>query len=183
MVQLTTLIFGTLALLGLATATPAPGPPGQHPVPINQRTAQEVISKLNLIPNIEKGYYIETFRDEALVPGTNRSYSTAIYYLLESKVGQSVWHRVDAVEVWHYYAGAPLTLSLSHDNGSPTRVITLGPDVFAGQQPQYAIDAWEWQSARSLGSWTLVGTTVAPGFVVEGSELAPPGWKPNGSRY
>lgn len=129
-----------------------------HPVPINKRTAQEVIAQLNLIPNVEKGYYVETFRDTDNATET-RSISTAIYYLLEGHEGYSHWHRVDAVEVWHYYAGAPLTLSLSRDDGSPVREVKLGPDVFSGQQPQLAIGKWEWQRARSWGDWTLVGTT------------------------
>ncbi|KAL2152759.1 hypothetical protein VTH82DRAFT_5944, partial [Thermothelomyces myriococcoides] len=128
------------------------------PTPISKRTAQEVITQLNLIPNVEKGYYVETFRDEYNVTA-DRSASTAIYYLLEGSEGSSHWHRVDAVEVWHYYAGAPLVLSLARDDGSPIREVTLGPDVFNGQQPQVVIAKWEWQSARSLGDWTLVGTT------------------------
>jgi len=135
-----------------------------HPTPINKRTAQEVIAQLKLIPNLEKGYYVETFRDTDNVTTTsggtaNRTASTAIYYLLEGSVGFSRWHRVDAVEVWHYYAGAPLTLSLSHDDGSPVRDVKLGPDVFDGQQPQVVIGKWEWQRAKSCGAWTLVGTT------------------------
>ncbi|KAK3296631.1 RmlC-like cupin domain-containing protein [Chaetomium fimeti] len=151
-----------------------------HATPIHKRTAQEVIAQLNLIPNVEKGYYVETFRDTDNVT-ESRSISTAIYYLLEGHEGHSHWHRVDAVEVWHYYAGAPLTLSLSHDDGSPVREVKLGPDVFAGQQPQLAIGKWEWQRARSWGDWTLVGTTVAPGFDPSGFELAEPDWMPNGA--
>ncbi|KAL2136968.1 hypothetical protein VTI74DRAFT_11150 [Chaetomium olivicolor] len=162
----------------------SPGHHYQRSLPINRRTAQEVIAQLNLIPNVEKGYYVETFRDTINVATAKnstpaRSASTAIYYLLEGSAGFSRWHRVDAVEVWHYYAGAPLTLSLSRDDGSPVRQVTLGPDVFAGQQPQVAIAKWEWQRARSLGDWTLVGTTVAPGFDPNGFEMAEDGWTPN----
>lgn len=150
--------------------------------PIAQRSAAEVIAVLNLIPNVEKGYFIESFRD-TYAPANNRSASTAIYYLLESSVGWSEWHRVtDAAEVWHYYAGAPLTLSLSTDDGSPLRNVVLGPDLFRGERPQVVVQSGEWQRARSLGKqagWTLVGTTVAPGFEVSGFELAPPGWVPN----
>ncbi|KAK4237476.1 RmlC-like cupin domain-containing protein [Achaetomium macrosporum] len=183
-------LLGMCMLLGsipdtLATATT------HHPTPINKRTAQEIITQLNLIPNVEGGYYIESFRDTTNVTFTatnptnttsivtTRSASTEIYYLLEGSVGYSRWHRVDAVEVWHYYAGAPLTLSLARDDGSPVREVTLGPDVFAGQRPQVAIATWEWQRARSCGEWTLVGTTVAPGFDPNGVELADPDWMPN----
>jgi predicted cupin superfamily sugar epimerase len=158
-----------ITLLGSITGTHAAATT-HHPTPINKRTAQEIIAQLKLIPNVEGGYYIETFRDTTNVTFTattangttavtTRSASTEIYYLLEGATGNSIWHRVDAVEVWHYYAGAPLTLSLARDDGSPVREVTLGPDVFAGQQPQVAIPTWEWQRARSLGEWTLVGTT------------------------
>ena len=150
----------SLCLLNAALASPAPSGHGYlGNEPVGTRSAQDVVAQLNLTTNVEGGYYLQTFQDPALVPGTNRSFSTAIYYLLEGSTGSSLWHRVDAAEVWHYYAGAPLTLSLSHDDGSPVKTVTLGPDVFHGQQPQYAIEKWEWQSAKSLGNWTLVGTT------------------------
>ncbi|KAK3307828.1 RmlC-like cupin domain-containing protein [Chaetomium strumarium] len=180
-----------IMLLGIITGTYATAAT-HHPTPMNKRTAQEVITQLKLIPNVEGGYYIETFRDTTNVTFTatsangttsgavtTRSASTEIYYLLEGATGHSLWHRVDAVEVWHYYAGAPLTLFLARDDGSPVREVTLGPDVFAGQQPQVAIPTWEWQRARSLGKWTLVGTTVAPGFDPNGVELADPDWVPD----
>lgn len=155
--------LGFLTLLGmpnavLGTPTPTTSEPSSY-TPINKRTAQEVIEKLSLIPNEEKGYYIQTFEDPYVLPGLNRSASTAIYYLLEGSDGDSIWHRVDAAEVWHHYAGAPLVLSLSYDDGQPLRKATLGPDVFDAQVPQVAIQRGEWQSARSLGDWTLVGTT------------------------
>lgn len=160
-----------LTVLLTATLVAAAPAPAHKPTPIHKRTAQEVITKLNLIPNVEKGYFVETFRDVENVTRTDgkpsRSASTAIYYLLEGASGFSHWHRVDAVEVWHYYAGAPLVLSLAVGDGSPVRNVTLGPDVFAEQQPQVAIAKWEWQRARSLGEWTLVGTTgVFPLFAV-----------------
>ncbi|KAI1420797.1 RmlC-like cupin domain-containing protein [Xylaria sp. FL1777] len=142
-------------------------------------TAQEVVKKLGLTPNPEGGYFIETFRDERLLPDSNRSVSTAIYYLLEGPNVPSVWHRVDAAEVWHWYAGAPLTLELSSNDGTPTRSHVLGQDLLSNQQPQIIIPAQEWQRATSHGNWTLVGTTVAPAFVPEGYELATDGWVPN----
>ncbi|KAK2589940.1 hypothetical protein QQS21_012381, partial [Conoideocrella luteorostrata] len=124
---------------------------------IDQRTAQEVVDQLKLIPNVEKGYFVQTFQDPATV--NNRSVSTLIYYLLEGSAGQSRWHRLDASEVWHYYAGAPLTLSLSLNDGAPVAKHVLGSDIFDKQAPQVVIPTGTWQSARSMGPWTLVGTT------------------------
>ncbi|KAK0616797.1 RmlC-like cupin domain-containing protein, partial [Immersiella caudata] len=146
------------------------------------RTAEEIITKLNLIPNVERGYFVETFRDTDNITSStspNRSASTAIYYLLEGSEGYSRWHCVDAVEVWHYYAGAPMTLQLSRDDGVPVREARLGQDLFdEGQRPQVVVGKGEWQRARSWGAWTLVGTTVAPGFEVDGFEMAEDGWEP-----
>lgn len=129
---------------------------------IETRSAQEVIQTLNLTANVEKGWFIETYEDPRTVNG--RSYSTAIYYLLEGSVGASYWHKLDATEVWHYYAGAPLRLDLSWNNGTATEQRVLGNNVFKNQAPQIVINKNQWQRAKSLGSWTLVGTTVAPGF-------------------
>ena len=137
-------------------------------------TAQDLIDTLGLMRHPEGGWYVQTFRDTECVGG--RAISTAIYYLLEGN-DRSHWHTVDAVEIWHYHAGAPLELSLSED-GRTERRIVLGPDILAGQRPQGLVRRSEWQSARSLGAWTLVGCTVAPGFAFSGFEMAPPGWRP-----
>ena len=104
-----------------------------------------------------------------------RAASTAIYFLLrEGEVSR--WHRVDAAEVWHWYAGAPLVLSIADDAGH--RAVTLGCDLAAGERPQAVVPARAWQQAHSLGAWTLVGCTVAPGFEFAGFELAPPDFTP-----
>jgi uncharacterized protein len=137
--------------------------------------AAEVVRILGLAPHPEGGYYRETFRDEAK-DEAGRSRSTAIYYLLG--VGDvSEWHRVDAVEVWHWYAGAPLVLTLS-PNGHDAAAHRLGPDIRQGHRPQLVVPRGHWQTATSLGAWTLVGCTVAPGFDFAGFELAPPDWRP-----
>ena len=104
-----------------------------------------------------------------------RAHSTAIYFLL-ARGERSHWHKVDAVEIWHWYAGAPLALHLSKGAGHQT--VTLGPDLIAGQRPQVVVPAGDWQAAEALGDWTLVGCTVAPGFDFAGFELAPKGWSP-----
>lgn len=137
-------------------------------------TAQEIISALELERHPEGGWYVQTFIDAQ--GSGERAHSTAIYYLLE--VGDhSHWHTVDAVEIWHYHAGAPLELSLSMD-GRTVRTIRLGPDILAGERPQGIVRKGEWQSARSLGDWTLVGCTVAPGFEFAGFTMASPDWQP-----
>ena len=137
--------------------------------------ARTVIRLLDLKPHPEGGHYRETFRDPA-ADSAGRSVGTAIYYLLEA--GEvSEWHRVDAAEIWHYYAGAPLVLTVS-PNGHDASAQHLGPELAAGQRPQLVVPAGHWQSATSLGAWTLVGCTVAPGFEFAGFELAPPDWRP-----
>ena len=135
--------------------------------------AAGIIRLLDLQPHPEGGFFRETFRDPAHAPG-GRAASTLIYFLLEE--GQpSAWHRVDATEIWHFYAGAPLELKTSQ-NGKETSAQRLGPDFFAGERPQFVVPAHYWQSAMSLGPWTLVGCSVAPGFEFSGFELAPPSW-------
>jgi len=135
-------------------------------------TADELISRLGLRPHPEGGHFVETFR----APGAGRTSGTAIYFLL--KAGErSHWHKVDADEIWHHYAGAPLELSMS-DDGRSVRHVRLGTDFGVGEQPQVVVPRHVWQAARSLGSWTLVGCTVTPAFEFEGFELAPPGWEP-----
>jgi uncharacterized protein len=136
--------------------------------------AKEIIAALGMTPHPEGGWYVETFRD---APEGGRGCSTAIYYLLEQ--GQrSHWHCVvDAAEVWHFYDGAPMELGLSPD-GKTSSVEILGLDLAKGQRPQIIVPANHWQSAKTLGAWTLVGCTVAPGFEFASFEIAPPGWKP-----
>ena len=140
----------------------------------DRTSAAEVIALLGLAPHPEGGHYRETHRDSREVDG--RSVGTAIYYLLD--VGEvSGWHRVDAAETWHWYAGAPLVLTVSPD-GHDAAAHHLGPDLARRQRPQLVVPAGHWQTATSLGAWTLVGCTVAPGFRFEGFEMAPPDWRP-----
>ena len=141
-------------------------------------SADAVIRLLQLRPHPEGGHFRETFRDTRAVEG-GRSASTAIYFLL-ARGERSQWHRVDAVETWHWYAGAPLMLRI-HE-GASTTVIQLGGELDRGQRPQAIVPARAWQAADTLGDWTLCGCTVAPGFEYDGFEIAPPGWTPGGPR-
>src|SRR5262249_53769749 len=118
----------------------------------------------------------QTFRAARTIGG-GRPVSTAIYFLL-ARGERSHWHRVDAVEVWHWYAGAAMTLEIAASEGSQVEKINLGSNLSAGERPQAVVPAHAWQAAQSLGDWTLVGCTVSPGFEFKGFELAPKGWKP-----
>jgi predicted cupin superfamily sugar epimerase len=139
-------------------------------------SAIDVINLLALKPHPEGGYFRESFRDDRAV-ADGRAASTAIYFLL-ARGERSHWHRVDAAEVWHHYTGAPLMLEIVEHAGAPIKRITLGPDLAAGERPQAVVGTGAWQAAASLGDWTLVGCTVAPGFEFAGFELAPQDWTP-----
>jgi predicted cupin superfamily sugar epimerase len=129
--------------------------------------ADRLIQLLDLMPHPEGGHFRETYRDN----NEGRAHSTAIYFLL--KAGEvSRWHRVDAAEVWHFYRGAPLELRI----GRQTYV--LGPNIDEAQVPQLVVPPNAWQAARSLGDYTLVGCTVAPGFEFSKFEMAPEGFMP-----
>ena len=138
-------------------------------------TAADIIAQLELKPHPEGGYYRETFRD-VRADAHGRAVSTAIYYLL-ARGDRSHWHRIDAVEIWHYYSGAPLTLRIANDGCAP-HIITLGPDVAAGHRPQAIVPSGAWQAAESTGDWTLVGCTVAPAFEFARFEMAAKDWQP-----
>jgi predicted cupin superfamily sugar epimerase len=147
-------------------------------------TAADVIRLLDLKPHPEGGHFRETFRDASLVfpvaqageGAAGLTASTAIYYLL-ARGERSHWHRTDAAEVWNWYAGAPLRLDIALETKARERV-TLGSDLTAGERPQAVVPAHAWQAAETLGEWTLVGCTVAPGFDFAQFELAPKGWEP-----
>ena len=139
-------------------------------------TAADIVRLLELAPHPEGGHFRETFRDAGRRDG-ERAVSTAIYFLL-ARGERSHWHSIDAAEVWHFYAGAPLRLEIAGSEGAETLRTTLGPDLAAGERPQAVVPAGAWQAAASFGDWTLVGCTVAPGFAFEGFELAPKDWRP-----
>jgi predicted cupin superfamily sugar epimerase len=144
-----------------------------------EHAVDAIIDLLGLRPHPEGGWYAETWRHDT--GGGGRGAGSAIYFLLAA--GQrSHWHRVDATEIWHHYAGGPLVLSIhaadAARSGAATRDIVLGDDLAAGQVPQAVVPADAWQAAEPTGAWTLVGCTVSPGFTFEGFELAPPGWSP-----
>src|SRR5258706_11179962 len=131
--------------------------------------ADRLIKLLDLAPHPEGGYFRETFRDASGRDG--RAHSTAIFFLL--KAGEiSRWHRVDAAEVWHFYRGAPLELRIGKE------VFVLGPNIDEAELPQLVVPPNAWQAARSLGDYSFVGCTVAPGFDFAQFELTPDGFEP-----
>ncbi len=138
-------------------------------------TPDGIIAALGMRPHPEGGHYVETFRDQA---GGLRGHSTAIYFLLR-RGERSAWHRVkDAAEAWHFHAGDALALELARPDGAGHARQVLGVDLAAGQRPQAIVPAGWWQAAETLGDWTLVGCTVAPGFDFAAFEMAPDGWEP-----
>ena len=148
-------------------------------------TAAEIIRLLDLKPHPEGGHYRQTFRDSLTYPapqagqgrvGAARAPRPRSIFCWRA-ASDSHWHRVDAVEIWHWHAGAPLELEIAAASG-PRERIMLGNDLAAGERPQGIVPAHAWQAARSLGDWTLVGCTVAPGFEFATFELAPPDWEP-----
>lgn len=126
--------------------------------------ARDLIEKLSLRPHPEGGWYREIYRSRMRVAGPHgeRSALTTIYYLLER--GQSSrWHVVRSDEIWHFYHGAPLEV-FGYDPASQvaTRQVLDRPDD--GREPVAIIAAGAWQAARSLGDYSLMGCSVAPGF-------------------
>ncbi|WP_068116952.1 cupin domain-containing protein [Tropicimonas marinistellae] len=131
---------------------------------------EKIISHFGLEPHPEGGWYRQTWIEEA---AKGRPAGTAILYLL-SRGERSHWHTVDATEIWHFYAGSPLTIRLSKTEAGPAREVRLGPDFAADQHPQVIVPKDHWQSALATDGWSLVGCTVSPGFRFDGFTLAPP---------
>ncbi len=140
--------------------------------------AEDIIEQLGLKPHPEGGHYREIYRHAP--DGGERGWVTSIYYLLRA-AERSHWHRVDAAEVWHFHAGAPLALSLS-PGGTGIEDYRLGIDLAAGERPLLVVPPFCWQAAQSLGDWTLAGCTVAPAFQFAGFEMVAPDWSPGGAR-
>jgi uncharacterized protein len=128
--------------------------------------AADLIRGLGLTPHPEGGYYREIFRSAARVQPldgrTDRLALTTIYFLLVA--GQvSRWHRVASDEVWHHYEGGPLELLVADAGFGDVSRRRLGP-VADKTQPVHVVVAGEWQAARPIEAFTLVGCTVGPGF-------------------
>ncbi|WP_010138756.1 cupin domain-containing protein [Oceanicola sp. S124] len=144
-------------------------------------TAEEIIALLDLAPHPEGGHYRQTWIAETTGDGDGtsgppaRASGTCIYFLLRAGEA-SHWHHVDATEIWHHYAGAPVELRIAETEAGPAERLMLSPDLASGHRPQGIVPAGHWQAARAEGGWALVGCTVSPGFDFAGFTLAPPGF-------
>jgi predicted cupin superfamily sugar epimerase len=138
----------------------------------------ELAALLDLEPHPEGGWFRETWRSsvefEPAGYGGSRGSATAIYFLL-GPGEESQWHRVRSAEIWLWHSGGPLTLEYG-ETPEGADVVTLGPDVKAGQQPQVVIPAGAWQAARPAGDKAvLVSCVVSPGFDFADFTLKPAG--------
>ena len=138
-------------------------------------TASEIIEALGLQPHpIEGGFFRETYRSQGVIKASSlpmmyqsrgdRSYGTAIYYLLTADTFSEM-HRLPTEEVFHFYLGSPMRMLQLYPNGSG-REFVIGPDILAGQLPQVVVSAGVWQgsSLEPGGDFILLGATMAPGF-------------------
>ncbi len=126
-----------------------------------------IIEQLGMEPHPEGGWFRSTWRAPAA--GDARPTGSAIYYLL-TEGDDSRPHRVDATELWHFYAGAVVDLAVT-DHEGVERHHLVGPEVTAGQRPQVVVPPGTWQRARTLGAYTLLGCTVSPAFEWSSFEL------------
>jgi uncharacterized protein len=126
--------------------------------------AQALIERLQLQPHPEGGWFRELHRATERVATTRgeRSALTTIYYLLERNQ-LSRWHVVQSDEIWHFYAGAPLEL-IVYDPATRVCKPAVLEAPTSSREPVGIVRAGEWQAARSLGDYSLVGCNVGPGF-------------------
>ena len=142
--------------------------------------AQYYISNLNLQPHPEGGYFKETYKAAESIPAEalptrfngNRSFSTAIYYLLQQG-DFSAFHRINSDECWHFYAGQTLLIHTIENDGKYF-CTKLGADINAGEAFQFVVPATAWFAAEPAGNsaFALAGCTVAPGFDFADFEMA-----------
>lgn len=126
--------------------------------------AADLIELLELEPlDAEGGWFRRTYAD---------ANGTAILYLL-GQDDASALHRLPGPEVWHHYSGAPVRLLVLEPDSHPAQAVEhrLGDDLSAGETPQVVVPGGAWQGAVSVGPWSLLGTTMAPGYDPGGFEL------------
>jgi predicted cupin superfamily sugar epimerase len=133
---------------------------------------KEILTKLDLAPHPEGGFYKETYRSEGFIKKDSlseiysgeRNYSTCIYFVITS-ASFSAFHKIHQEEIWHFYLGSSITIHLISPDGEYSAVV-LGADILNGEVPQYVVKG-EWWFAVTVNeeeSYALTGCTVAPGF-------------------
>ncbi len=137
----------------------------------------QLVLRFGLEPHPEGGFYRRTWTSPETAAGPGRAGGSSILFLLPADV-ESRWHRIDASELWQHAAGAPLRLSTWAGGEAAAHHSTLGPDLFDGEVPQVLVEPHVWQSARSLGAWSLAVCVVVPEFSFDGFEMLPDGWTP-----
>ena len=133
---------------------------------------QALIETYQLQAHPEGGWFAEVYRSKQSVEfgDEQRNASTGIFYVLEK--GQfSAFHRIDADEGWHHYAGAPIQITMLDPSGCRTAIVG---SVEEGYSPQFWVPAGVWFAATPVGDapFSLVGCTVAPGFEFRHFKLA-----------
>ncbi|AUP78239.1 cupin domain-containing protein [Flavivirga eckloniae] len=140
---------------------------------------EKIVSKLQLQPHPEGGYFKEVYRSNGVINKENlgvgfsgqRNYATSIYFLLTSD-SFSAFHRIKQDEIWHFYKGSPIKLHMISDDGKYSNTI-IGNDIEEGQNPQFVVKAQDWFAAEVIdkNAYALVGCTVSPGFDFNDFEL------------
>lgn len=143
-------------------------------------TADQLIALYHLQPHPEGGWYKETYRSNESIPANalpqrftgSRSFSTAIYFLLEQG-NYSAFHKIKSDECWHFYAGDALEIFILSPDGE-LEIFLLGNDIENKQVFQHVVPANCWFASRPAkeSRYCFVGCTVAPGFDFEDFEMA-----------
>jgi predicted cupin superfamily sugar epimerase len=139
----------------------------------------KIISDLRLLPHPEGGFFRETYRSSGEIKQDSfdsalkrrRRYSTCIYFLLTSE-SFSAFHSIFQDEIWHFYVGSPIRLSMITRNGEYS-VVFIGRDIDGGEVPQFVVPGGTWVAAEvvNIDDFSLVGCTVSPGFDYTDFEL------------
>ncbi len=120
---------------------------------------------------VEGTLFAGTYRSRGEFPDGKPHGTAMVGLYCEEPRSVSLFHRLAADEVWHFYSGDPLRLILIHPDGSSEEVV-MGGDPFAGQLAQFVVPAGVWQAGELLpgGRFALYGCTMAPGFTGDSFE-------------
>lgn len=143
--------------------------------PVGDLGVNELIRLLGLGPHPQAGCHRQVWPADA--EAANRpSLSVSLHLLRADEV--MAWHRLDTDQVWLWQAGGPLCLTSCQPDGSRPRSVVLSGDLRSGQRPQAVVCAGQWQTAETLGAWTLLSSVLSTGAHPPRAEPAPPDWRP-----